>query len=85
LRIDEGEMAAQKKSLTSQQQKLILDLEEKLKRMPEWPYYATLFQYHQYDRLSLQVSQTMIFTTLDRQNAFEEKLKLQMAKLIHLC
>eukprot|EP01114_Cavostelium_apophysatum_P005388 TRINITY_DN1631_c0_g1_i3.p1 TRINITY_DN1631_c0_g1~~TRINITY_DN1631_c0_g1_i3.p1 ORF type:complete len:2306 (+),score=986.21 TRINITY_DN1631_c0_g1_i3:123-7040(+) len=78
LREEEEQMVDQKKTLSSQQQKDISDLEEKLKNLPDWPYFASLFNYHEYDQNKLDVVTTLMDVYTNKQNALEEKIKAQM-------
>lgn len=64
--------------MSSQQLKQLSELEEKIKKLPDWPYYATLFSYHQYDRLNLDVSLLIIQAYLEKRDQIEEQHKKQM-------
>lgn len=78
MKAEERSLSFQKKTLSSQQIKQLSELEEKIKKLPDWPYFATLFSYHQYDRLNLDVSLLIIQAFLEQRDQLEEQHKKQM-------
>ena len=71
IKAEEQALLQEKKKLSPEQQKKLEDLQANIDKLPGWPYYAQLFDYNQYDRLTLQVSQNLLKIAFAKQRNFE--------------
>lgn len=60
LQAEEDKLNAQNKHLSQEKKDEIVELKEQIAKLPKWPKFADLFDYHQYDDLNLEVVKTMV-------------------------
>eukprot|EP01116_Phalansterium_solitarium_P017419 TRINITY_DN4287_c0_g1_i1.p1 TRINITY_DN4287_c0_g1~~TRINITY_DN4287_c0_g1_i1.p1 ORF type:complete len:2401 (-),score=1033.05 TRINITY_DN4287_c0_g1_i1:215-7417(-) len=75
---EEEELVAQKKSLSSQQQKTMADLKEKIAALPRFPYFAQLHEYHQFDRLQSDAVEVLASVVHNQLDELEQKKRKEM-------
>ena len=47
------QLKEKRKTLTPDQQSALRSLEKQIQQLPKWPYFASLFNYYQYNDLNL--------------------------------
>jgi hypothetical protein len=55
-------------------QNVVNDLEAALAKLPPWPVYAEVMNYHQYDNLSLEIVREMTSAILDNKKTLEDNI-----------
>ena len=68
-------MKEKRKTLSSEQQAQLQQLEKQVTGLPKWPYFASLFNYYQYNDLNLKASQAVIYSVLDAKSALEAQVQ----------
>jgi hypothetical protein len=80
LKREQEQLNLQKKKLTPEQEKQMQKLEEKISKLPEWPHYASLHNYNQYNHLILTVTEAMVLVVLENKQTLENKVKTMVTK-----
>ncbi|KAF2078405.1 hypothetical protein CYY_000272 [Polysphondylium violaceum] len=80
-------------SLTKAKQDKVLELQETISALPEWPYFGELYKRFQYDGLNLDIVKVMITCVLQNKKKLEDskdkelknRVNLQVSTLVTMC
>jgi len=80
-------------TLTKAKQDKVLELQEQISALPEWPYFGELYKRFQYDGLNLDIVKVMITCVLENKRKLQDskdkelknRVNLQVSTLVTMC
>lgn len=74
-------LTVQKKPISSEQQKEVDRLEKELAKLPKYPHFSDLHNYHEYDSLNVKIVQVLIVVALDYRVYLDNQIKFNVKNI----
>lgn len=78
LQNDINSLTLQKKPISSEQQKEQERLQNELSKLPKYPHFSELNNYHEYDSLNVKIVQVLIVVALDYRVYLDNQIKINV-------